>query len=390
MSGPANLVHETSSTTGTGNLTLAAVNGKQSFATAFSTGVTTDVFVYFISNRDAAEYERGTGHMSDATTLVRDTVIESTNANAAVSFSAGTKDVVYDIPAAVQVQSSQVHHICNGRLTLESGVAVSTTDQTAKTTLYFTPYGGNIISLYDGTRYWVMRDFSEISITLASLTADLPYDAFVYDNSGTVTLELTAWTSATARATALTTQNGTYVKSGATTRRYVGTICITGTTGQCEDSLTKRLVWNMYNRVNRPMFVTDTTNSWTYSTQTWRQMNNSTSNQFLVVRGLDEDSMRVTSAIAAASSTSTGRTVRTAIGLDSTTAPAANCSMGFSQVSSAIISSPATEWVGYAGIGRHYLAALEWGEGTDTQTFYGQSGSSPEVRRNGIFAEVRA
>ncbi len=99
MPSPANLVHQTTTGTGTGNLTLSAVNGKQSFATAFSTGVTTNVFDYFISNRDAAEYERGTGHMSDATTLVRDTVTESTNSNAAVSFSAGTKDVTNDVPA---------------------------------------------------------------------------------------------------------------------------------------------------------------------------------------------------------------------------------------------------------------------------------------------------
>lgn len=98
----ANLVHQTSTTTGTGSFTLSVVNGKQSFDTAFGHGATTDVFDYYISSRDAAEYERGTGHMSAATTLVRDTVIESTNANAAVNFSAGTKDVVNDAPAGRQ------------------------------------------------------------------------------------------------------------------------------------------------------------------------------------------------------------------------------------------------------------------------------------------------
>src|SRR6185312_415533 len=91
-----------STSTGTGNFTCAAVNGKNTFGTAFGTGATTNVFDYFISNQGAAEWERGTGHMSDATTLVRDTVIESTNSNAAVSFSAGTKDITNDIPAARQ------------------------------------------------------------------------------------------------------------------------------------------------------------------------------------------------------------------------------------------------------------------------------------------------
>ncbi len=99
MTDIANLVHQTSSSTGTGNLTLAAVNGKSSFNDAFGTGGT-DLFYYFISNRGASEWEVGTGHLSDSTTLVRDTVIESTNANAAVNFSAGTKDVTNAIPAA--------------------------------------------------------------------------------------------------------------------------------------------------------------------------------------------------------------------------------------------------------------------------------------------------
>lgn len=96
-----NLVHQTSTTTGTGNKTLSAENGKQSFNTAFGTGGT-DVFYYFISNRDAAEWEVGTGHMSDATTLVSDTVINSSNSDAAVNFSAGTKDVLNDFPASIQ------------------------------------------------------------------------------------------------------------------------------------------------------------------------------------------------------------------------------------------------------------------------------------------------
>lgn len=99
------LVHENSTTTGTGNLTLAAVNGKVRFSNStygFGTGATTNVFVYYASNRAAAEWEIGAGHMSDANTLVRDTIYLSSNSNAAVSFSAGTKDVTNDVPSWVQ------------------------------------------------------------------------------------------------------------------------------------------------------------------------------------------------------------------------------------------------------------------------------------------------
>lgn len=116
MPAPADLVHESSTTTGTGNFTLAEVNGKRRFSSPFGTGGT-DVFDYFISHRSVAEWERGTGHMSDANTLVRDTVIASSNANAAVSFSAGDKDVTNDIPAAKQVTTDTTQTLTNKTLT---------------------------------------------------------------------------------------------------------------------------------------------------------------------------------------------------------------------------------------------------------------------------------
>jgi hypothetical protein len=104
-----NLIHENSVSTGTGNFTTTAVNGKIRFGDAtygFNFGATTNVFDYFISNRDAAEWEIGTGHCSAIGTLVRDTVTFSSNANALVNFSAGTKDVCNDIPAAIQLRTS--------------------------------------------------------------------------------------------------------------------------------------------------------------------------------------------------------------------------------------------------------------------------------------------
>jgi hypothetical protein len=109
MAAQADLVHETSTTTGTGNFATSAVNGKQRFsdAGAFGTGATTNVFDYYISNRDAAgEWEHGTGHMSAAGTLVRDTVIAGSNGTSLVSFTAGTKDVTNDVPATEQLRKT--------------------------------------------------------------------------------------------------------------------------------------------------------------------------------------------------------------------------------------------------------------------------------------------
>jgi hypothetical protein len=116
MPTPSDLVHDQSTSTGTGNLTLTAVNGKRSFNTAFGTGGT-NVFDYFISNQSAAEWEIGTGHLSAATTFVRDTVVSSSNANAAVNFSGGTKDICNDVPAAKQVVTDLTQTLTNKTLT---------------------------------------------------------------------------------------------------------------------------------------------------------------------------------------------------------------------------------------------------------------------------------
>lgn len=96
------LVEEETTTTGTGNLTLTSVDARKTFNTAFGTG-SADQFYYFVTHQTANEWEYGTGHMSTSTVLVRDTVIGSSNADAAVTFSAGTKTVVSDIPGEYQM-----------------------------------------------------------------------------------------------------------------------------------------------------------------------------------------------------------------------------------------------------------------------------------------------
>lgn len=173
--------------------------------------------------------------------------------------------------------------IVNGRLTTESGVAISTTERTAQSTIYFTPYLGNQIALYDGAN-WHLETFAELSLALSGLTSGKNYDVYVDYNGGTPQLALSAaWTNDTTRADALATQNGVLVKSGATDHRYVGTIRTTGTT-TTEDShggVTtqvggKRFVWNLYHRVPRPLRVIDTANTWTYTGNSWQIANGAT------------------------------------------------------------------------------------------------------------------
>lgn len=102
MTAIGNLVQQHSLSAGAGAFLLGAVPGCRGFAEAFGTGGN-DMFFYFIRHRSAPEWEIGTGHMADAVTLVRDSVIASSAGEAKVAFSAGEKDVVNDIPAARQL-----------------------------------------------------------------------------------------------------------------------------------------------------------------------------------------------------------------------------------------------------------------------------------------------
>lgn len=166
------------------------------------------------------------------------------------------------------------------RLTLTSGQPVTSSDVTGATTIYCTPYRGNKIALYDGTK-WVVRASAEFSLALGTLTSGRPYDVFCYDNAGVPTLEFTSWTNATTRATALTYQDGILVKTGALTRRYLGTFYTTSTT-QTADSAANRLLVNYYNSVDRPLMNSFTANRTTTSTS-YAEINSEIRVQFLTL-----------------------------------------------------------------------------------------------------------
>lgn len=267
------------------------------------------------------------------------------------------------------VSTYQPQGICDGRLTLESGVRISTSDQTAKTSVYLTPYGGNLVALHDGTS-WKLNTFTERTLALGTITSGKNYDVFLYDNSGTLTLELSAaWNSDNVtRTDALTTQDGIYVKSGATTRRYVGTIRTTSTT-TTEDSATKRFVWNAQNRVMRPLLVKDATSSWTYGTASYRQARANAANQVEVVVGLSGESLLDLSVCGSAGNSMSGSAF--AIGEDSTSAAATEslgrvAMAGPTYYTSAVYSMKKRPTIGY-----HYYAWLEQASDGVTVTFYG-------------------
>jgi len=94
-----NRVRETTSTTGTGAVTLGgAVGGFQSFSAGIGNDNTT---YYAISINSESEWEVGLGTLnSDSSTLARtNPPLESSNGDALVDFSAGSKEVFCTLPS---------------------------------------------------------------------------------------------------------------------------------------------------------------------------------------------------------------------------------------------------------------------------------------------------
>ncbi len=329
---------------------------------------------------------------------------------------------------------------CNGRLTLSSGVPVTTADVTAATTLYFTPYQGNRLELYTGSA-WASYTLAETSLALGSLAANTDYDIFIYDNTGTLTLEAVAWTAPTsaavtnisnasprvvstgttpttgqlvtitgnsvgannatwrvgtvtagvsfqllnldgtnssapgsvgtggtwqradqnvARVTNLATQDGIYVKSGAAARRYVGTIRITHTAGQCEDSHLRRFIYSYDNRVARKLVRADSTASWGTANNVWHADHNDFNNRVEFVVGISEDVVSIRKHI----SVQPPNTTLPSAGLSGVSLDAVAAPTYFNRVAQpgngpAITGAIDAGYSDYPGAGYHYAQGME-------------------------------
>jgi hypothetical protein len=281
-----------------------------------------------------------------------------------------------------------------GRLTLQTATPVMTTTQAAKTTIYYTPYQGNLVPLYNGSLF-VMTPFSELSVATtdtanspAAIGASKINDWFVWDSGGGV-LRLVHgpdWTNDTTRSagTALVMVNGIWLNAVAITNgpaiqrgTYVGTtrsnassqldwIVGSATAGGGWTSLG---VWNCYNRINVQMQVIDTTATWTYAINAYRAKNNSNNNRVSFISGLQEDSWRAE--VAGLMTNAASGFGYIAVGYDSLTVPAAGFG-GVTQITSATVH--VTNAFMTSSLGWHFVQAIEASPSAVTITFYGISG----------------
>ena len=279
-----------------------------------------------------------------------------------------------------------------GRLTLQTGVSVMSATQSAKTTIFYTPYVGNQVPIYDGTN-WAMTPFTESSQLTTdntkspgSVVGDRSYDMFVWNDGGTIRCTRgPAWFTDNTRgggSNALVMVNGILLNAGTITNgptaqrgTYVGTV--RSNTSMQIDWIFGGLgiggaasifgVWNAYNRRPVCAFVGDNTDSWTYSSNAWRAANASTTIRHNFVVGQVEDAF---SAIynQIASSDGTNR-ANVGIGINSTTA--------HSGATSFTISGSATPLLaacnGLPALGYNFVSALERQDAA-TGTFRGDNG----------------
>lgn len=237
------------------------------------------------------------------------------------------------------------------------------------TTVYVTPYKDNTIALYDGAT-WSSISSAEIPVALGTLTSALGYDFFAYNVSGALTIEVIAWTSNTARTTALVRQDGVWCKTGTLTKRYIGSIYTDSTTttimdmgGIATQVGGKAYVYNADNRTPFELAVIDINGGarWSYNTRTVRQANGAAGNKVEFFLGLSEDMLLaevVASILAGANSNLNGTA---GVGFNSTTAffGKAGDSLASASERSPLIGNFRT----IAKVGYNYFAWVECGSG---------------------------
>lgn len=304
-----------------------------------------------------------------------------------------------------------------GRLTLASGTPVLNADVTAATSVYYTPYVGNLVPIYNGTHV-IPTAFSELTIALGSnWSASTNYDVFVGSDSGTVrACTGPAWSTNTDRGAGVgTTQigysNGLLTNTQSITCRYnntttftcaanectyVGTFHTTSSAGQTEMTFkpaaaaggtnNKLYVWNMYNRVPFVALSRDSTDTWTYNLAAWQAANASSANRITYVSGLDEGFIDA-SYLGIAQSGAGGQLSETGVGYDSTTAIAGG-TPGVAKSAAATQITPTTGlYSGTPGLGLHYVQALEYGPGSGTMTWLGDGGG-PTATQMGLWLHI--
>lgn len=279
-----------------------------------------------------------------------------------------------------------------GRITFVTGTPVMMSSQAASTTVYYTPYVGDLVPIYDGTNI-VPISFPEVSQvnsdstkSPSSVATNSCYHLFAWmDGSTPRVTRGFIWTNTTTPGanSALTRVKGILVNSVAITNgpaaqrgTYVGTVCSNGTatfdfiygaSGNGGSAASFGL-WNAYNQFPTTTTVTDTQTPYSYAGGT-RQAGGSAGNQITFIQGSTGASVLFNYAAALRAGTVVASFADFGVGFDSTTTYTYQ-NIRFQQPSATqtlLFFSQSGPW--NVGVGVHILSANENADGTDAWTF---------------------
>lgn len=227
------------------------------------------------------------------------------------------------------------------RLSLESGVPISTTDQTAKTTVYWT----------DGN--------TNLSVSVPA-TTNTGFDIFYSLSAGT--LSTINWTNDVTRATALVYgKDGYLYKSGDADKLYIGAGCTTDVSGQCEDSEAKRYLDSYFNQKRKKIKAADTGNGYNYNSNgVWREVRGGSTfgtSRVGVFIGWAQNSITVNTSLLGFATTIPCY-FGTGVGIDSTTVNSALTAFNWTNSTSDGTASTSI-YRGVLSVGRHTISHLE-------------------------------
>ena len=308
------------------------------------------------------------------------------------------------VTAGTVIANASVIPSPQGRLTNSSGTPVLTANVSSASSVFYTPYIGNNIPLWNGTTF-VSTAISELSNILSNSAtgkagplaaiANSLYDLFVWadpSNSNTPTLTRgPLWTNASTRNLALARVNGILTNQNAITNgpgaeagTYVGTILTDGSAfvswtrgGAGSTGVAATLtIWNMYNRVEIAGVSTDTGSSYTYTTATIRQAHASVNNQITLVAGLIEDDIRATLSAECKTAAALSAACQVGIGLGTTATTTSFTSPRGIITSVAAVADTASmiaTLVSLPTLGVNILTSNENGDGANANTFNNNS-----------------
>ena len=269
------------------------------------------------------------------------------------------------VPAWGALPASQVEGrtVCDARLTLTTGVPVTTADVTAASTVYLTRYQGAHVALWDGLA-WAYHEVpsADVALALSGLTDGNLYDVFLHDSTGTLTLSLSAaWAAAMTRTDALAVRDGVRVLAADHTRRLVGTIRATGLDTTAH-ALLGRYVRNEAHPVRTVGRFIESAASWGYASG----LRMANGNAAALVQFLSGPGAMVHASYTCSAK---GNPRKIMLGIDSSVADVPRAG-SYSDVSGTVKHLAAAHFHDLSE-GYHFVTALEQGFGSSA-TFYGQ------------------